>query len=179
MNKKSKVVIISIIGIVVLGILYFVFLPWAGVFAGMVSSPSPDKPQITYGEFPFKLVYEINGERHTVEDSLICEYAGIGMNEGIGKYREWKGHLASGNENIVLLEVNENMEIVYDPGNANYYMGDMPDGEGFAHLFPDAAYNKKNSEGIISKKKLLSKYGIKLISWDYTKPIANEFITSE
>ncbi len=48
------------------------------------------------GEFPFCLEYEIKGKRSVIQDTLICEYDGIGINEGQGKYREWKEHLASG-----------------------------------------------------------------------------------
>lgn len=51
----------------------FIGLPalgWLIVFLVMMFSPSPSKPTITHGEFPFKIVYEINGERKTIEDTL-------------------------------------------------------------------------------------------------------------
>lgn len=77
-------------------VVYFSVLPWAMIALGMLISPNPPRPEITYGEFPFSLEYEINGHRKVIEDTLIGEYDGIGMNEGIGKYRKWKWRLASG-----------------------------------------------------------------------------------
>ena len=50
-------------------------------------------PRVTHGEFPFELVYEINGEEVRVTDVYVCEFEGIGGNENIGKYREWGGHV--------------------------------------------------------------------------------------
>ena len=35
--------------------------------------PDTPNPQITHGEFPFKLVYEKDGEINIAEDGLICE----------------------------------------------------------------------------------------------------------
>lgn len=56
----------------------------------MLLTPNPPEPQITYGEFLFKLECEINGDKKTVEDTVMREYDGIGWNEGSGKYRKWK-----------------------------------------------------------------------------------------
>ena len=50
-------------------------------------------PEIRYGEFPFRLEYEINGERFVIEDTVICEFDGIGWNEAQGKFRKWKDYL--------------------------------------------------------------------------------------
>ncbi|MBQ2840423.1 MAG: hypothetical protein IJE70_03665, partial [Oscillospiraceae bacterium] len=62
----------------------------------------------TYGEFPFKLEYELNGKKYTVEDVWVCEFNGFGSNEGFGKHRQWKGKVKStGEDKIVLLEVDE------------------------------------------------------------------------
>ena len=47
------------------------------------------KPEITYGEFPFEIVLEIDGQTKMFNNVYICEYDGIGSNEGIGKYRVW------------------------------------------------------------------------------------------
>jgi hypothetical protein len=101
------------------------------------------------------------------------------MNEAEGKYRKWKEYLKSGKERIVLLKVDENIEIYFEPGYAKYYMGDMEDKK-YNPIFPDACrVRKKNgrivSDGIVDKKRLFNKYNIKLISWDDTDPIVNSF----
>jgi len=147
---------------------------------GISVLPSPPKPEITYGEFPFRLEYEIDGKRVVVEDTLICEYDGIGMNEGQGKYRKWKKHLASGNEKVILLKVDNTKEIYYDPGPGWYYMGDNETQNKYMHNFPDALFieqkDKFVTRGTVYEKELLDMYNIKLIGWDYTQPIENNFI---
>lgn len=103
----------------------------------------------------------------------------VGSDEGRGKYRKWKERLASGNERITLLKVDDTKEIYYSPGNANYYMGDLDDPGEYEHYFPDALLIERDNiganTGIILADELLDKYRIKLISWDYTPPIKNNF----
>lgn len=190
MRTKNLIIVIIALIAVVLMIGYFVVWPWVLIFSGTYL-PNPLKPEITYGEFPFKLVYEINGKKKVIEDSLICEYDGIGINEGQGKYRKWKDHLASGKKELLLLKVNNPVgfgsggkivtrEIYYNTGSAGYYMGDLGEGEEYDNNILVACYFEKyadgsTSDGAISQGELLNKYHIKLISWDYTKPIKNKF----
>ncbi|NKQ21790.1 hypothetical protein HFD84_18410 [Brevibacillus laterosporus] len=130
-----------------------------------------------------------------MQDTLICEYDGIGMDEGQGKYRKWKGHLASGKERVLLLEVDNpvslgsdkkvmKQEIYYSIGSERYYMGDTKEYEIYEQSFPEASYFEQyedgsSSGGVIQADELLEKYNIKLISWDYTQPIKNSFPTTK
>lgn len=168
--------------LVIVAIVFYVAIyPWLMIGVGVHLLPNPPKPKITYGEFPFRLVYEIDGERKIVEDTLICEFDGFELEGENGKYRKWKSRLASGNERITLLKVDETMEIYYSPGRAEYYMNDLRfnlDGNEFS--FPNANYSKKidkthTVDSIILADELWSQYKIKLISWDYTQPIKNNF----
>ncbi len=124
-----KIKVLIIVGVPLLLALaiiaYFVVLPWAMITTEIFFLPYPLKPEIKYGEFPFRLEYEIDGQRKVIEDNLVCEYDGIGMNEGQGKYRKWNERLTSGNQNILLLSVDNSKEIYYNPGPADYYMDDM------------------------------------------------------
>lgn len=153
------------------------------MYYGINSLPNPPEPAITYGEFPFRLEYELNGQRMVIQDRLICEYVGVGSDEGRGKYREWKGKLASGEERVTLLVVDENTEIYYSPGHANYYMGDMQENITFNHNSPDALVIRKDGKfttySRIEASELLQQYNIRLIRWDYTQPIENSFATSK
>lgn len=109
---------------------------WIFLFTVIVfiwRTPAPPLPEITYGEFPFRLEYELNEELHVIEDTLIVEFDGFGMNEGIGRYRRWTSRLASGEDLVLLLEVSDNKQIFYFPGPANYYMGDRLNG--YNHTF--------------------------------------------
>lgn len=169
-------------------------LPQILVYLGLRSSPAPPKPETQYGEFPFRLEYELNGELHVIEDALIVEFDGFGMNEGVGRYRRWTSRLASGEDLVLLLEVSDNKQIFYFPGPANYYMGDRLNG--YDHTFPNASLierkrsikrsdilHEKNlleqfgslERNIISEEELLDYYNIRLINWEYTEPIINSF----
>jgi hypothetical protein len=181
-NTFSVAIIVVIVFVAVIA--YITVWPWLMIFLGNSLLPNPPRPEITYGEFPFRLEYEINGQRMVIQDTLICEYDGIGMDEGNGKYRNWKEHLASGNEKLVLLKVEGTKEIYYYPGSAQYYMGDMNEGVTYSHGFPKARYfeiyaDGSTSDGIIQADELLNKYNIRLISWDYTPPIKNNFSTTK
>lgn len=127
--------------IIILIIFAIQILPWALIFVGMVCEPNPPAPEIKYGEFPLKIEYSINGEQFVVEDTIICEYDGIGMNEGVGKYRKWKNTFASGKKQLILFEeegINENYicedrhnvvtTVFFDFGSGGYYMGELDDG---------------------------------------------------
>ena len=157
-------------------------------------------PEITYGEFPFKLVYEIEGKEFTIEDTLICKYNGYGKNEGTGKYIRWKTEFASGNKRIVLFEMSGlelsiskrldyNAEkasqytthVHYDVGSPAYYMGSATNEIEQLGSFPDARLfleregSGKGKDMSVTAQDLLDKYNIELISWDHAEPIENTF----
>lgn len=180
---KEKIhLLLGIPVLLVIVIVAYIALPWLFIFVGIWLEPNPPRPEIRYGEFPFRLEYEINGQRIVIEDTLICEYDGIGADEGRGKYRKWKQKLTSGNERITLLKVGDKKETYYHPGSAKYYMGDFDSPIEYQHRFPDANIFEKEggitSNRLIRADQLLEQYNIKLISWDYTEPINNSFSNS-
>ena len=74
-------------------------------FGGLNSLVLVPRPEITYGEFPFTLTYELDGEIKTIEDTIICEFDGFEAIGESGKYRKWKTYLKSGNERLTLLDL--------------------------------------------------------------------------
>lgn len=84
MAIKSNKILTIILLIVGFAIFYVVFLPWIFLAFGAVLMPNPPSPKFTYGEFPFVLEYAINGERFVVEDTVICKYDGVGLDESQG-----------------------------------------------------------------------------------------------
>ncbi|MFC5529788.1 hypothetical protein [Cohnella yongneupensis] len=163
-----------------LSIVLFISLPWLYIFIGGLLEANPPRPEIKYGEFPFRLEYEINGQRKVIEDKVICEFDGFGWNEGQGKYRKWKQRFASGNDKITLLKVGDIKEIYFPVGNARYYMGDLKEEyEEYNNDIMSAILIEKigngTQSGVIRADQLLFEYHIKLISWDYTQPIENKF----
>lgn len=176
----KKCIFLLIIGIIVLIVsAVFFALPWLMIALGTYVSPNPPKPEITYAEFPFEVVYEIDGEIVTVNDIYVCEYDGIGMNEGVGKYRKWKGYIkSSGKEELILLEDGD-LKLACSVGYPEYYMGD-PSKLNPEEYTPYMYYIKSNSFGGISSgvmdiEPILEQYRLKLISWKLSKPIQNSF----
>ncbi len=186
MNKKIILTTIIIILIIMVVLCFCVFIyPWIALRFGITMLPNPYKPEITYGEFPFCLKYEIKGEQVEVNDVLICEYDGVGFDTGRGKYRKWKSRLKSGNTRITLFKSDE-IEIFYSPGLpssriAGVYMGDTEEYPGTNEAtFPNAWYtsdfeDKTAKKYIITSEEMLEKYQIRLISWEPSKPIKNTF----
>ncbi|MED5017393.1 hypothetical protein P9847_08735 [Paenibacillus chibensis] len=175
----------------VLAVVVLLSLPWLLIYVGLLFEANPPKPEIEHGEFPFRLIYEINGGTRVIEDTLICEYDGVGMDEGQGKYRKWKGHLKSGNEEVILLKVKDpvalgidykvvEQEINIQIGSPRYYMGDLKDYEKYDNSSPSAIYyekyiNDSSSHGLLNSEELYQKFNIKLISWTPSEPLVNNF----
>lgn len=179
MKNNAFSLSIMVLAAVVAVIAYVIVWPWVMLGLGISLLPNQPKPEITYGEFPFRLEYEIHGKRKIIQDTLICEYDGIGSDEGRGKYRKWKQRLKSGDKRITLIKVNDVKEIYYPSGSTDYYMNDLGENESFNYIFPNAAFIEKNGEithsGIIRANELFEKYKIKLISWEPSPPIKNTF----
>ena len=71
-NKKrwfipTLIVIVAII-VSILVMLFVASFPWTMIYISGMFERNPPKPEITYAEFPFELVYEINGETITLMD---------------------------------------------------------------------------------------------------------------
>lgn len=85
-------------------------MPWISIYLGIQSEPNSPSPTTKYGEFPFRLEYEIDGKRMVIQDTLICEYDGVGADEGRGKYRKWKqAKISSGEDRLTLLKLDEKL----------------------------------------------------------------------
>ena len=165
-NKKLPIILLILVAA-------YYTLPWMAINLVVMFGPKPPIPEIKYGEFPFRLVYEIDGEQKIVEDVIVCEYDGIGMNEGSGKYIKWKSYLKSNRkEEIVLLSLGIGKKIVYPLGDPECYMG--ADIEEY-YLFPNAVITRLNGAGLIRSDELQETYNIKLISWEPSPPIENTF----
>ena len=98
MKLKDIFLLILILIIAVAVIWFFVMAPSFFQNFFEMNTENPPKPIAEYGEFPFKLVYEIDGEVITIEDTFIIEYKGVRYNEGMGKYNVWDTSLKSGRD---------------------------------------------------------------------------------
>ncbi|WP_407453779.1 hypothetical protein [Methanobrevibacter sp.] len=145
-------------------------------FSGCEDVP---KPQITESEFPFEIVYEIDGQVITVNDVYVCEFDGFDWNEGVGKHRKWKGYIkSSGAEELVLLEDGD-LKLAVSVGFPEYYMSDQSITQ-IKELTPSIYYIKPNelggtTSGSLDIEPLLEQYKLKLVSWNFSEPIQNSF----
>ena len=191
MNKKTFFLVIGIIGGVLLtSLLYFAFMFFVA-FGGLNFLIPVPKPEVTHGEIPFQLTYEINGETKVIEDTIVCEFDGFIVEGENGKYRKWKTSLKNGNERLTLLdlrplnEINEfgqtMLELYFYYGTAAYYMGDNTnpfarDAQGFDYV----SYEFQTADGKTGKsgyeaEEAYEKYKIRLINWECAPPIENTF----
>jgi len=185
MSTETKI-IMGIFAFFAIGILLF-----AGPYIANVLSPDPPKPVVRYGEFPFRLEYEVDGERFVVEDTIICEFDGITVDMS-GKYLEWNMRLLSGNvltsfgglyrltgalewtsHGVVKLiyDINNTAGSIFcDIGNPQYYLGYniLP---GYS---PGIVFNV--SPEIIEDDTLWNQYQIKIIKAEFPQPMAGNGI---
>jgi len=172
LNKLAATLLICvmvIIGLLPCGCAYF---------AGVVQ-PNPPLPEITYGEFPFRIEYEIMGKRFVVEDTVICEFDGISTTAA-GKYRLWKSRLASGTEGsgLLLHVIDETRKITCNAGQPNFYMGDtgMSPEEYWHYNFGACLVEGSgHSITVLFPEQWYDEYNFSFISWEFTDPIENTF----
>ena len=164
-------------------------------------------PYITSGEFPFRFVYELDGQIFTIEDTIVIDF--IGRRRGrpelivtniLPGYRVWFFRLLEEGGNpshigsFTLLEfrdaeshirdgvVNRHSRVNLLLGTAPYYMGDT---WGNVHG-PRIEYRESyhDSGCIVSRTSTLSHemleqlFGIRIIEMTFSEPIANRFTRS-
>ena len=158
------------------------------VLGFLIFGPKPPRPEITQGEFNFRLEYEVDGERFVIEDAMIAEFDGFSSDTGIMRwYRTWHISLASDRNlrNILLHELDDGRRIYYVIESANYFMGDLQ-GErepnpnwypfnGVTMEYPRNQTPEIGAEFIDGPEDLYNRFGIRLISWEHDPPIINSF----
>ena len=116
--------------VLLLGVIFIIAPLVLQMFIGLQSSPALPLPEITYGEFPFRLEYEIDGKRYIIEDTLIAEFdRSVAGNATTRARRMWNTTLESGDERRFILKEMTNVTINFRPGLAEYYMGDLHGGD--------------------------------------------------
>ena len=170
-------------GLLIIRTIFFLFLPGM-IIATIMSGPNimawlssnPPAPEITYGEFPFRIEYELHGERLVIEDTVICEFDGFKVS-GTTKRRAWKTNfmIGSGEGSALVLQKFGNTTVYCCVRNPEYYMGDRE--SEYTYTQPFFAYKERGDLLIrsISTEELLDVFGIKLISWQFSDPIVNTF----
>ena len=175
-----------------------VVLLFAGLFL-LLRGEEQKPPQITTGEFPFVVEYEMNGENFVIEDTVVCEFSGYDLSAlTFNKPRSWNAYLKSRekekrlfiecepNTNSILVEGRINIEsrVLLQYGDAEYYMGD-PNGKSltyngqpiitYVEYFQTGPKSYEYTSTKMSNEQLEKYFGIKIIKFEFSEPIKNEF----
>ena len=190
--KRGIIIGISIIAIIVLTVITtligyfakFMFNAIPKIFYVINSLISfsqtvPEEPKFKYGEFPFELVYEIDGEIITVNDVYVCEYDGISADTGRGKYRKWEGYIKGTGKDAVFICGDNERKVYCFVGDAEFYMNDERYEEPRPLTPRVYAVNNDSANYDIaffnSTEELMEYYKIRIISWKLSEPIENSF----
>ncbi len=180
-NQKTRIFIIICLVSFLLYMVYrilvflYVIFPFGISWVGNIFLDNPMLPKTEYGEFPCRLVYEINGEQKVIEDTIVCEFDGYGQRSEAGQYRKWKTHMKNQKEElsskqtgnadnnfvaITLLDLRNDdicdelgrkvLELYFYGGSGHYYMNDtlgFHDRE--AQDFSDVGYSYNAVDGTI------------------------------
>lgn len=173
MKKHPIVTIALVLLFVLLTPIVIVSLPWVILLIFSVLEPNPPEPVITYGEFPFRLEYKIDGETVVIEDVIICEYCG--GSSAIGDNSRVWSKILKNNSNLVIFE-DDNVRISCDLGAPEYYMGDPEyrtseePQEPYFYI-----YNKRPKSNPLNTQQLIELYKVELVDAKLSEPIENSF----
>jgi len=177
--------------ILVIGCIVFVLMFAVAIYQTIRRFSNQFPPTITYGEFPFRFVYELDGVIYEVEDAVICEFRNMGS---YITYRTWNNSLKSGAGQIIILSdenansvlkperVNDTSAVFLDYGMSAYYMGD-PNNKENPHRKPHVCYYENYHKGgaeyrdstPLTEEQLEKHFGIKIIEFEFSEPIKNTF----
>ena len=178
-------IIVSIIA-VALAVIVAVSLSWGLLYGGYLLQDDP-KPSEEYGEFPYKVVYEYDGEQYTEENTLIIENKGIGIDENEGKHNKWERNLLK-QENTYYdaekmhlrswVEEEKTLSVYCYLGSSEYYMG-LPESTEDPQLKAGDFYlcfwdGEKEVLSVLNAEELFKEYGIKIIEKYISPPITGQ-----
>lgn len=76
-------------GIVIIGGVFLMLPSLIFPFFALISPKIPE-PEITYGEFPFRIEYELDGQINIIENTVIAEFNGCEFSAGsMKRERRW------------------------------------------------------------------------------------------
>lgn len=184
--KKWQIVFVLLVAVLILLFVVCVsactFLP-IGMAAMTYLSPNPPAPEIKYAEFPFELIYEIDGEIVAINDLYVCEFVGFeGDSANLKKKRKWNGYIkGTGESGIMIFEKTTEdryLQINCYVGYPEYYMSE----EGYESqsiYTPSIVCNyvddKWKSATTLEYNELWEQYKIRIISWEFSEPIKNTY----
>ena len=158
---------------------------------------SVQQPKTTYGEFPFSLVYEIDGERVEIKDTLVIEYEGCEKEFDRIEYK-WNAYYKNSIPDERYAEYSKSIHIckgeiagLIGPVRVNFFIGHCEDYMGLPEPYPNVyekmnpgdiyiSYyvkderlhnNLGNAERLITEEELYEYFNIRIIEKTVSDPI--------
>lgn len=149
------------------------------VIFGLFGCGRAEAPRVEKGEFPFEVVYELDGRVITVSDVYVCEFDGFTWNENAGRIRQWRGYIKSSEQKELVLLEDGGVQVICTVGSPEYYMSDPSVSYTEAYT-PSVSYVERLAgggvfSGTLDSEQLLERYGIRIISWSFAEPIENVY----
>ena len=137
-------------------------------------------PEIKEGRFDFSVTCDINGEQKIFSGVYVCKYEGA-YKTLAGEGIEWEGYVENSEEyGVIPVQTNDDgvvyIDLYFVP---EYFMGD-PDAILYDVPAPTLyiAYHSDDPEVFsyeTDEEIIATKYGVRIISYDYADPIENSF----
>ena len=164
------------------------------MFVLLLTSCGTPTPTVKEGKFNFSVTYEVDGEQETVSGVFVCKFVKL-VPSLEGAYREWDSYIEDSTlaarlestRGYLLLKTPPDGEIYLDLNlSAKYFMSDPNFGfslentdEPIKNISPrlfieysEAKYDEIG-ESYSEDAAVLEGYGVKIISFEYDKPIGN------
>ena len=133
------------------------------------------RPEVREGRFNISVTYEHDGEVKEASAVYVCEYKGIAWTPEAQPYVNWKttfeGDITDGAV-IPIGNTDDGGEILISfllcP---EYFMGDPEHADHIPTARAEIFYDDKQIDDVV----LIAEYGVKLIGYEYDKPIVNCF----
>jgi len=180
---KTRAAIVSLVVAISLGI-YLIpraiyIMPWLLIYSDAWRSPEPATPEVTRGEFPFWIEFELDGEMFLIEDAFIAEFEGFDWNAGRGRHRVWRGWIEGTGTYRMLIPVDESRRLEIVVGRPETYMNDQ---SFTTHGAPFPQFimiiydeNSNDSWENLSVEALYEQHGVKIVNYSFSEPIVNSF----
>lgn len=192
MKKSKKSMVILLIFLLLNGSVVLFYLNKT-----CISPDEPEKappPTIKYAEFPFTVVFELDGRKYNLDDTALCSYVGYTSHtvntkdESHNRYPEgsihecnkWKLEYKKSGEKIILHRISDTDYIEFRLGcSAAYLMGDKRNYlyDSYSEYYIEVFTYKDGiwTQSSISSDSLYEKYGLKILDFKIAPPIENTF----
>lgn len=155
-----------------------------GMLAGCGIDPAPT---VKEGRFNFSVTYEQWGEAKTLSGVFVCKYAGRSFSPESGNFRrDWEGHFEGiehvgeiYNSAVLISTTDDGGEIFLDFSlTAAHMMGEpyLADAVIEPSFFQVYSNEDRTSSSVgAGPEEIEELYGLKIVSYQYDKPIENSF----